>query len=98
MNTQILSIILGIWGVLGITAFSLLTIVVLWYYRGSRSGSFRGYWRGVRLKQLSALACLFCLAMSASYAIIHEAWAILYIIIAFKTGTWWLRYAVSQRA
>lgn len=96
-DTSIFSLILGILGPIGIIALLALTGMILYFYRGSRMGSFRWHARNVRLKHLAALACMFFFAMAASYGVIHEAWAILYVIFAFKTGTWWLRCAVSQR-
>ncbi|GAC1389103.1 MAG: hypothetical protein NVS4B11_15840 [Ktedonobacteraceae bacterium] len=96
-NTAIFSFVLGILGAVGIIVLLTLTGIMLYFYSGSRMGSFRWHARNVRLKQLSALACMFFLAMAASYGVIHEAWTLLYIIFAFKTGTWWLRCAVSQR-
>lgn len=97
-DTSIFSLTLGVLGTIGIVALLTLTSMILYYYRGSHMGSFRWHLRNIRLKQLSALSCMFFFAMAASYGVIHEAWAILYIIFAFKTGTWWLRCAVSQRA
>ena len=97
-DTSIFSLALGVLGAVGIVVLLTLAGIILYLYHGSRMGSFRWHLRNVRLKQLSALACMFFIAMTASYAVIHDAWAILYIIFAFKTGTWWLRYAVSQRA
>ncbi len=98
IDTSIFSLALGILGAVGIIALLTLTGMILYFYRGSRMGSFRWHLRNLRLKQLAALSCMFFFAMAASYAVIHEAWAILYVILAFKTSTWWLRYAVSQRA
>ncbi len=96
-NTSIFLLFLGILGAVGIVVLLILTSMILYFYRGSRMGSFRWHLRNMRLKQLSALSCMFFIAMAASYSVIHEAWAILYVIFAFKTGTWWLRCAVSQR-
>jgi hypothetical protein len=36
--------------------------------------------------------------MAASYGLLLEAWAWLYLIAAVKTGTWWFRCAISRRA
>ena len=96
-DTSIFSLALGVLGTIGIVILLTLTGMILHFYRGNRMGSFRWYLRNMRLKQLAALSCMFFFAMAASYAVIHEAWAILYVIFAFKTGTWWLRCAVSQR-
>jgi hypothetical protein len=34
--------------------------------------------------------------LAASFGVLNEAWAWLYIIGAFRAGTWWLRRAISQ--
>src|SRR2546426_12426207 len=96
MNT-ILSFFLDILGPVGTVTLLIITGVVMWRYRNSPLRSFRRRWRNARLKQLSALACLFFLAMTASYGVLREACALIYFIAAFKTGTWWLRLALSQR-
>lgn len=96
MDTEIISLYLGALGIIGTITLLVATALVLWYYRGIRIGSFRWRWRSWRLKQLSALACLFFLAMAASYGVLQEAWGWLYIIAAFKAGTWWLRGTISQ--
>ncbi len=98
MNTHFLSLSLGIIGTTGIFVLLLLTGTVFWYFRGSSTGSFRWHIRNLYLKQLAALASLFCIAMAASYGILFEAWAWLYLIAAFKTGTWWLRLVMAQRS
>lgn len=85
-------------GITGVLTFLALTAFVLWYYRDSQAGSFRWHWRNARLKQLAALASLFFLAMAASYAVLQQAWGFIYLIVAVKTGTWWLRLLLSQRA
>jgi hypothetical protein len=72
--------------------------MVIRHYWGSRTGSLRWHARNLRLKQIAAIASLFCLAMAGSYGIIQEAWALIYLIIALKTGTWWVRIAISQRS
>ncbi len=97
IDTFVFLFVLGVLGLVGILTLLTLTGMVLYTYRECRVGSFRWHLRNIRLKQLSALACMFFIAMTASYGVLHEAWAILYIILAFKTGTWWARYAVSQR-
>jgi positive regulator of sigma E activity len=61
-------------------------------------GSFRWHLKNARLKDLSALATLFCFAMAASYAVLQESWSILYVILAVKVGTWWLRFVMSERS
>lgn len=97
MDTQVLSLGLGILGALGIVTFLILIGVTVRYYQGSRMGSFRWHMRNLRLKQIIAITSLFCLAMAASYAVLREFWAFIYLIIAFKIGTWWLRIIISQR-
>ena len=87
VDTQMLSISLGIVGPMGLLAFLLMAGTVT-----------RWHIRNLRLKQISAIASLFCLAMAGSYGIIQEAWALIYLIIAFKTATWWVRITISQRS
>jgi len=48
------------------------------------------------LKQISAVACLFFLAMSASYWVIQEPLGWICLLVAFKSGTWWFRRATSR--
>ena len=98
MNTHLLSLSLGVIGTIGVFVLLVLTSMVFWYFRGSSTGSFRWHIRNLYLKQIAALASLFCTAMAASYGILFEAWAWLYLIAAFKTGTWWLRLVMAQRA
>jgi hypothetical protein len=93
----ILSLYLNTLGPVGTVTLLIIMGVIIWRYRNSPLRSFHRHWRNVRLKQLSALACLFFLAMTASYGVLHNAWAFIYLIAAFKTGTWWLRLALSQR-
>lgn len=97
MDTSIFSYILAGLGVFGIIALLLLACAVVRYYHGSRFGSFRWYWRSLRLKQLSALATMFFLAMAASYGVLHDAWALFYIVIAVKTATWQFRLYQETR-
>ncbi len=96
MDLQTISLCLNILGITGTIVLLLATGLVKWHYRGSRTGSFRWRWSNWRLKQLSALACLFFLAMAASYGVLNEAWGWFYILGAFKAGTWWLRRVISQ--
>ena len=97
MYTHILSIYLAILGTIGTLALIIFTCLVIWHYRGTRIWSFRWYRRTHHLMQLSAIASLFFLAMAASYALLGEVWTWLYLIAAFKAGSWWLRMAVSRR-
>jgi len=97
MDIHTISLSLGALGIIGTAALLTGVGLVVWHYRGSRMGSFRWRWRNWRLKQLSALACLFFLAMAASYGILHEVWGWLYVLGAFKAGTWWLRRVINQR-
>ncbi len=90
-----LSPYLGGVGIFGTITLLVATGCVIWQYRDSRIQSFRWRLRNWRLKQLSAVACLFFLAMSASYWIIQEPWGWICLLVAFKTGTWWIRKATS---
>jgi hypothetical protein len=98
MSTQIFLLCLGALGISGTAALVTLTVVVIWHYRGSRLWSFRWHWRNWRLMQLSAIACFFYLAMAASYGVLGEVWTWIYLIAAFKAGSWWLRCSISRRA
>lgn len=96
--TSFLSLCLGVLGIMGTTILVISACMVMWHYRGTRIWSFRWQWRNWRLMQISAIATLFFLAMTASYGILGEPWTWLYLIIACKTATWWLRYLISRRA
>ena len=98
VDTHVLSFGLGVLGPLGLCALLIMVGTVTHQYRGSGTGSFRWTLRTIRLKQISALSCMFCLAMAASYGVLQEAWALLYLIAAFKIGTWWFRLAITQRS
>ncbi|GCE24595.1 hypothetical protein KDA_00790 [Dictyobacter alpinus] len=98
MSTWWLANCLMLFGILGLIFLSIASIRIFWYYRDCRPGSFRWHIRNHYLKQIAAVACLFCLAMAASYSLLWQAWAILYIIISFKIGTWWLRLTIDQRS
>jgi predicted small integral membrane protein len=98
MDIAILSLCLGILGAIGTVALLGITGVVMWRYRNSPLRSFRRRWRNARLKQLSALACLFFLAMTASYGVLRDAWAFVYLIAAFKTATSYLRFLLGERS
>jgi hypothetical protein len=98
MNTHILSLFLGGLGIMGTAALVSIAGIVMWQYRGARVGSFRWHWRNWRLMQLSAVACLFFLAMAASYGVLGDVWTWIYLIAAFKSASWWVRYALSRRA
>ncbi len=97
MDTSILSFCLGMLGLTGTIVLVSIAITILWRYRDIRPWSFRWHYRNGRLKQLSALACLFYLAMAASYGVLGEVWTLIYFLAAFKTGTWWLRCYISSR-
>jgi hypothetical protein len=97
MNLQMLSISLAIAGPLGLLTSLIMAGVIANHYWGCRTGSLRWHARNLRLKQIAAIASLFCLAMAGSYGILQEAWAFIYILIACKTATWWFRIAISQR-
>ena len=100
MDTQTLSLCLGVVGILGTLTLLVAAGLVSWHYRSNRIRNYRWRWRqrNWRLKQITAIACLFFLAMTASYGILGEVWTWLCLIAAFKTGSWWLRYSISRRA
>jgi hypothetical protein len=98
MSTQILTIGLSIFGIIGSLALVAITFSVFWHFHDVRLRSIRWYRRNAHLMQLSAIATFFFLAMAASYAVLGEIWMWLYFLVAFKTGTWWLGYALKRRA
>lgn len=97
MDTQLLSLVLAIMGIIGIITFIALAALISWRYRGGGMYTFRWHWRTIHMRQLLVIASLFFLAMAASYGILRDAWGFLYVMAAVKTGTWWVRLAVSQR-
>ena len=92
----ILSLCLNTLGPVGTVTLLIITGVILWRYRSSPLRSFRRHYRNGRLKQLAALACLFFLAMTASYGVLRNAWAFIYLIAALKCGQWWLSMALRR--
>ncbi|GCE21004.1 hypothetical protein [Dictyobacter kobayashii] len=97
MSNGSLAICLTLFGALGLLLLSITLMRVFWYYRNCRPGTFRWHTRNHYLKQIFAITCLFCLAMAASYGVLWQIWAALYLIIGIKIGTWWLRLALEQR-
>jgi hypothetical protein len=95
-NTQLLSSYLLGLGISGTVTLVVATAMVMRRYGNSPIQNYNWWLRNWRLKQLSAVACLFFLAMAASYWVIQDAWGWIYLLVAFKTGTWWLRRATSR--
>jgi len=95
-NTQLISFFLLGLGISGTITLVVAVGLVMRRYSDSPIQSFNWRLRNWRLKQLSALACLFFLAMAASYWVIQDAWGWIYLLVAFKTETWWLRRATSR--
>ena len=95
-NIHYVSPYLGVLGLLGTLTLLAATATVMRRYRASRVNRFQWHLRNWRLKQISAIACLFFLAMSASYWVIQEPWGWVYLLVAFKCGTWWFRRAISR--
>jgi hypothetical protein len=98
MYETILSFCLGMLGIIGTIILVITAGSIFWRYRSIRPWSFRWHHRNGRLKQLSAIAFLFYLAMAASYGVLGDVWTWIYFLAAFKTGTWWLRCYISNRA
>ena len=96
LNTQFISFFLLGLGISGTITLLVATGLVIRRYSDSPMQSFNWRLRKWRLKQLSAIACLFFLAMAASYWVIQDAWGWIYLLAAFKTGMWWLRRATSR--
>ena len=95
-NTQLISLFLLGLGISGTITLVVAAGLVMRRYSDSPIQSFNWRLRNWRLKQLSAVACLFFLAMAASYWVIQDAWGWIYPLGAFKTGTWWFRRATSR--
>ncbi len=95
-NTQLLSFYLLGLGICGTVMLVVATGLVMRRYGNCPTQSYNWRLRNWRLKQLSAVACLFFLAMAASYWVIQDAWGWIYLLIAFKTGTWWVRGVTSR--
>ena len=95
-NMHTVSPYLGALGLLGTLILLATTAEVLWRYRASRANSFQWHIRNWRLKQIFAVACLFFLAMSASYWVIQEPLGWIFLLLAFKCGTWWFHRATSR--
>ena len=92
-TTQLISFFLLCLGISGTITLVVTTGLVVRRYGASPIQSFNWHLRNWRLKQLAAIACLFFLAMAASYWVLQDAWGWIYLLLAFKTGTWWLRRA-----
>ena len=95
-NIHTLSPYLGAFGLLGTILLLVITGIVLWRYRTGRVNGFQWRIRNWRLKQICAVACLFFLAMSASYWVIQEPLGWIYLLVAAKGGTWWFRRAIIR--
>jgi hypothetical protein len=83
-------------GISGTILLLIATGLIIHHYGDSSIQNFNWRLRNWRLKQLSAIACMFFLAMAASCWLIQDAWGWIYLLIAFKTGMWWLRRATSR--
>lgn len=98
MLTQTLSIILLVLGIAGTAGLAIYACFVFWSYQGARPWDYRWRWRDWRLSRITGLASLFFLAMTASYSVLGQAWAWLYLILAVKTISWWLVRFVNRRS
>ena len=98
LNTQLIFFFLLGLGISGTVMLVVATGLVMRHYGNSPIQSYNWRLRNWRLKQLSAIACLFFLAMAASYGVLGEVWTWIYLIAAFKTASWWVRCALSRRA
>ena len=94
--TQLISFFLLVLGISGTLALLMAAGLVIRHYRASSIQSFNWHLRNWRLKQLSAIACLFFLAMAASYWVLQDAWGWIYLLFAFKTGQWWISYSIRR--
>jgi hypothetical protein len=87
---------LAILGILGLGSALIRCGLIFQHYQ--ERTSYQRALRNLHLKQLSALTTFFCLAMSASYGVVHNPWALVYLLLAGKIGTWWLRLVIIQHA
>jgi hypothetical protein len=94
--TQLISFFLLCLGISGTITLVVATGLVVRHYGASPIQSFNWRLRNWRLKQLTAIACLFFLAMAASYWVLQDSWGWIYVLFAFKTGQWWFSYAIKQ--
>jgi hypothetical protein len=83
-------------GISGTISLLIAIGLIMHRYGDSSIQNFNWCLKNWRLKQLSAIACLFFLAMAASCWVIQDAWGWIYMLVAFKTGMWWLRRATSR--
>ncbi len=97
-STQLISFFLLCLGISGTITLLAATGLVVRRYNASPYQSLNWRLRNWRLKQLAAIACLFFLAMAASYWVLQDAWGWIYLLFAFKTGTWWIHRATSRGA
>lgn len=98
MFSPLLSLLLNMVGLCGMAGLLLGAGLVLWQFRGYQPWSFGWHTRNSYLRQLSALAAFFFLALAASHALLADGWQWLYFVGAFNTGIWWLRFVISRRA
>ena len=87
INTQLISSFLLGLGISGTIALVVAAGLVIRHFSDSPVQSFDWRLRNWRLKQLSAIACLFFLAMAASCWVIQDAWGWIYLLVAFKIAT-----------
>lgn len=96
--TEILSLALLIFGIMGSIILLSLAAFITHTYHDCHNGSFRWHIRNAHLKHLSAVASLFFLAIAASYVVLNiSVLAILFLVIGLKAGTWWLQFFLYQR-
>jgi len=97
LDTTPFAFALGILAMLGLGTLLIWSIQIFRYYQKATEGRYRQFMRNAHFKQVTAIACMFCLAMSASYGVIHSAWALIYLLLTCKVGMWWFRFAIMQR-
>jgi hypothetical protein len=95
-DTQLIMFFLLGLGICGTITLVVAAGLVMRHYSDSPIQSFNWRLRNWRLKQLSAIACLFFLAMAASYWVIQDAWGWIYLLGAFKTGQWWFAHRIRR--
>ena len=98
MDFAILALLLEPAAWLGGVVTLVVSLWVLWRYRGSEQTSLSWYLGSWRLRQALGVSALFYLALAASCLVLHDRWGWLYVLVAFRLGGWWYKRLLSERA
>ena len=97
MNVQALVVFVEPLALAGTLATAMIAILIFWRYRDSLPPGRLWRRRNWRIQQLLALAALFYIALAATSLVLSDLWGWLYLMLAIKAGTWWLRRALTVR-